>query len=385
MKRFISYFFIFIIFSPLFIICLTGGFFVGNQIETGYKQWPSKPILQGIIIPSNYINEFEVAFLDRFPFKSFLIKVIGQIEYSVFKVAKEVVVGTDGWLTDKVTHKDRLVRLDAVDNAVIEKTIIKLAKLQNYIENHGGKFVIIVVPLKSTIYSEKFSQTDFINRGSISALDRFQQALEKNKIPFIDLKKTLFDEKSEIPLFYKTDVHWNSAGVTIAAKSIISYLSILSGNKSSIWQENIQKTSFEFSGGEAASIPTFIPIKEFAPRWSGQADFIKLSPGIFGIEGGDTFMGINHSKALIPNTLMFGNSFMLEYPGVGYHNYFKKSQELLDYKYFSKVLDYVNRNTKIYILHLYETQLLFHLMDLNSPYWDNRIDDLPLKKEFKYK
>jgi hypothetical protein len=57
----------------------------------------------------------------------------------------------------------------------------------------------------------------------------------------------------------------------------------------------------------------------------------------------------------------------------------------LDYKYFSKVLDYVNRNTKIYILHLYETQLLFHLMDLDSPYWDNRIEDLPLKKGFRYK
>jgi hypothetical protein len=108
-------------------------------------------------------------------------------------------------------------------------------------------------------------------------------------------------------------------------------------------------------------------------------------PGPLGIQGGDTFMGINHSKALIPNTLMFGNSFMLEYPGVGYHNYFKKSQELLDYKYFSKVLDYVNRNTKIYILHLYETQLLFHLMDLDSPYWDKRIEYLNLPDGFSYK
>lgn len=384
MKKYLAYIYIFLIFSPVFVVLLVDGIFSEKVSSYDPKPWPSKSFLRGVFNPSNYLNEVESAFIDRFPLKWYFIKILGQFEYSVFNVGKEVVVGSDGWLTDKVTYKDRLVRLDAIDNEVIENSIVKITKLNHFIENQGGKLVIAIVPLKTTIYPEYFNHSDHISRVPITALDRFQLALNKNKIAYVDIKRALLEAKGNTHLFYKTDVHWNSAGVSIAAKSIISYLSFVSGHKKNIWDENIQKSSFEFSGGEAASIPSFFPIKELAPRWSGQTDYIKLLPGPMGIEGGDTYIGVNQNKALLPNTLMFGNSFMLEYPGVGYHNYFKKSQELLDYQYFSKVLDYINRDTRIYILHLYETQLLFHLMDLNSSYWDKRIDGLSLPDQFSY-
>jgi hypothetical protein len=42
---------------------------------------------------------------------------------------------------------------------------------------------------------------------------------------------------------------------------------------------------------------------------------------------------------------------------------------------------------KIFTLHIYETQLLFHLLNPldNFNYWDKRIDNLPLPDNFVYK
>ena len=77
---------------------------------------------------------------------------------------------------------------------------------------------------------------------------------------------------------------------------------------------------------------------------------------------------------------------MLVYPTVGYHNYFSESDRVLDYEDFSRVLDYVKPRHKIFILQIYETQLLRHLFAPDSVhYWDKRIDALPLPAGFEYR
>jgi hypothetical protein len=108
------------------------------------------------------------------------------------------------------------------------------------------------------------------------------------------------------------------------------------------------------------------------------------------VEGGPTpvevWNGTDVKRALLPPSIMFGNSFMLLYPDTGYPNYFSESSRVLDYQHFSKALDYVKPAHKIFILHVYETQLLFHVLPPDSyAYWDKRVQDFPLPDGFVYK
>jgi hypothetical protein len=59
---------------------------------------------------------------------------------------------------------------------------------------------------------------------------------------------------------------------------------------------------------------------------------------------------ITRGVALLPPLLLFGNSYMLTLETVGFHNYFSKTTRVLDYTDFNKVLDYVEDDTKIFIL-----------------------------------
>lgn len=249
MKKAIVILYLLLIFIPVTSVLFNEISISDISSSNKFKLWPKKSFLQGVFTPSNYINELELAFVDRLPFKVELLKFLGQIEYSFFNVAKEVIIGNDGWLTDRITSKDRLVRLDSIDDEVIKKTIIRIKKLQYYIESHGGKFVITIVPLKPSIYPEHFRDKEYLSRPDLTGLDRFQLALKNNNISYVDLKTPLISSKGETPLFYKTDVHWNSAGVTIAAKEILAYLSFITRNSSYLWQENADKSTFEFSGG----------------------------------------------------------------------------------------------------------------------------------------
>jgi hypothetical protein len=88
----------------------------------------------------------------------------------------------------------------------------------------------------------------------------------------------------------------------------------------------------------------------------------------------ERFTSTNPQKSLLPKTIMFGNSFMLNYRNAGMQNYFKEFDQILDYTYFKNLNEYVNDQHQVVILHLYETQVLFHLIqgDQNS-YWPKDI------------
>lgn len=133
-------------------------------------------------------------------------------------------------------------------------------------------------------------------------------------------------------------------------------------------------------------MPLLFPKSEITQAWtSANQGYTERMVG-----DGETaikvYTGTDKTRALLPPSIMFGNSFMLQYPSVGYHNYFSESTRVLDYQFFKNVLDYIKPEHKIFILHIYETQLLFHVLPPDSSnYWDKRIQNLPLPIGFKYK
>jgi hypothetical protein len=329
----------------------------------------------------------EKYFSDHFSLRDVLLRLNAQFEYSVLNRAREVVIGKNGWLCDKKVFVEQLPKLDKMSNEDVKKGVIKLKKLQYYLQTKGIKFLIVVIPMKATVYPEMFPSR-YTKRPKLTTLQRFQNSLKNNGIEYIDALSILNNKKLEEDVYFKTDMHFNSVGSSYIAEAIVNHFSndLL---KKDLWNEPINKSKILFSGGSAKNMPTLIEISENTPLWQAKnnnwINFMydknkKVAP--FGAH-----KTLDTHRTLLPPSIMFGNSFMLRYPSVGYQNNFSISYNILDYSFFKNALDYIKPQHKSFILHVYETQLLFHLLDKldGFNYWDKRIDKLPLPSDFIYK
>lgn len=347
-------------------------------------EWPHESTWVGLRDGAGYATTVERFFSDQFPLRDLMLRSLGQFEYSVLGRSREVIIGKDGWLSDKKVLTEQLHQLDRVNDEQIKVSVLQLKRLQHWLQGRGVDFLMVIVPMKPSIYAGKFPEK-YVQRPEQTGLQRFQTALDNNDIPFLDVLSILNEHKSERQLFYKTDIHWNTVGISYAAEAMVNHFSSRTLGKR-IWNERIIKSEQEFSGEELTTMPLLFPKPEITPTWT------PANPGYTERMVGDgeaavkVFTGIDKTRALLPPSIMFGNSFMQIYPDVGFHNYFSESTRVLDYQFFKKILDYIKPEHRIFILHIYETQLLFHILppdDYN--YWDKRIQYLPLPVGFKYK
>ena len=346
-------------------------------------EWPKDGLWKGLWDGSSYSTKVESYFSDHFPLRDLFLRSLGQFEYSILGNSREVIIGKEGWLSDKEVLGEQLHKLDKVDDAQIKSSILKLKQLQLWLGERGVDFLMVIIPVKPSIYPEKYPKR-YIKRPAQTGLDRFQAALDKNGIPYIDSLSILKKHKNEIPVFYKTDVHWNTVGAYYEAEAIVNYFSNKALAKP-IWNESINASIKADVGGELKSMALLFPQPDMAPKWeTTNPSYIETVDGT-GETAVKVFRGLDKNRAQLPPLLMFGNSFMLDYPSVGFHNYFQESTRVLDYQFFRQALDYIKPKHKLLILHIYETQLLFHILPPdNFNYWDKRIEKLPLPSEFHY-
>jgi hypothetical protein len=350
--------------------------------------WPAGNLLAGPVTDKGYTTKVEAYFADNFPLRDLLLRVHGQLEYSLLGVAREVIVGRDGWLSDKKILAEHLHQLDQVDEVQIQAGVLQLKRLQYWLEQRGVRFLMVVVPVKPTVYPEQYP-AKYKRRTERLGLEKFQEALALNTIPFVDVHREMKKHKGGENLYYRTDMHWNSVGVTRTAQAIVDRLSTdILGR--AIWAEDMKRVQEPYYGEELRSIPLLFPRREVTPVWASRsASPLKEVPE----PTLEVFRPADTRRALLPPSIMFGNSFMLAYPTVGYHNYFVESSRVLDYQFFMKALDYVKPHHKIFVLHLYETQLQYHVMPTGrakawsgfAQYWDKRIENLPLPPGYAYR
>ncbi|WP_333805648.1 alginate O-acetyltransferase AlgX-related protein [Sulfurospirillum sp.] len=335
--------------------------------------------------PSTYI-QIEKYYNDNFPLRDLFLRLNGQFEYSIFGRSKEVIVGDNGWLSDKKLSTVQIAALDKLSDQDIEKAIIKLKKLQTYCNDQGIYFMLVIIPVKPTVYAKKFPEK-LTKREYPIMLEKFQNTLQENDIPYIDALNILRSISLQYDVFYKTDMHFNTIGSTYIAKEIVNHLSRHYMNKD-LWDVKTNKGVIKnFNGNESSSLPLIYTVNEDAPAWNAEkTNFTQyMYTSNKKVKEYEAYRTTSKDEELFPPMMMFGNSFMLTYPSVGLLNYFSQSYRVLDYEYFRSVLDYIEPKNKIFILHVYETQLLFHIMDEKSNYWDKRIDALPLPDKFIYK
>ena len=83
---------------------------------------------------------------------------------------------------------------------------------------------MVIVPNKSTIYSEYMPDTIRKFRDT-TRLDQFMEHMRRHsRVSVLDLREALFKAKSNHPLYWKTDSHWNSYGAYIGYTEIMRRL-----------------------------------------------------------------------------------------------------------------------------------------------------------------
>ena len=310
--------------------------------------------------------------VENFPIKKLSVSLISEFEYRIFNRSNNVIVGEDGFLSDKVVV-EQLLELDKMQENDFKEPIRRLKNIKEYLENRGQNFLVVIVPLKPTIYKEKFPGP--VSERQDIGLFKFQGEMQKNDIQFVDLHNTLFKARNKHVIYHKTDVHWNNVGSAIAVKEIINYLSMAKFEKE-LYSEEYTTSSMKLTGGESTSMALLKPISETYIKWNAKPSYyIETEVN----ESGDSlekFFGTDPNKAILPKTLMFGNSYMNYYRDAGLQNYFKEFDQVLDYSSFKNFTKIVSAKYELVVLNIYESQILFHMIEGdNYNYWPNDLLD----------
>lgn len=340
--------------------------------------------LRGLLVKSLGSNELLVKFgkaiwdrddainvatdrvVENFPVKKVSVSLISEVEYRLFNRSNNVIIGIDGFLSDKVVI-EQLLELDKMQANNFKKPVRRLKSIQEYLESRGQKFLVVIIPLKPTIYKAKFPGpvSERLNFGFL----KFQNEMQKEGIAYINLYNSLNEASSEEVIYHKTDAHWNNIGSAIAVKEIINYLSLRNFGKN-IYDEKYEISSMKFIGGESTSMALLKPLSENYIRWNSKPEYnieMELTKNGDSLE---KFYGTNPTKAILPKTLMFGNSYMNYYRDAGLQNYFQEFDQVLDYTSFKNFSKLVLSEHELVILNLYESQILFHMVEGdNYNYW----------------
>ena len=159
----------------------------------------------------DYFEEFGSWFSDHMAFRQQFVNANARMRSTLLKTSADddVIVGSDGWLYYGGTVDDYL-RINTLSERGIANICRNLQLISDYCGANGAKFVFTVAPNKNTLYPEHMPY-NYVPSASDSNYERLADELSGEGF-FCDMKKTLLETDSSIPLYHKTDTHWNNLG-----------------------------------------------------------------------------------------------------------------------------------------------------------------------------
>lgn len=139
------------------------------------------------------------------------------------------IYGKDQWLFYKNVNDGESYRDYVGDNAFEEAELQNIADflvdMAKQVESTGAEFVIMIIPNKEIVYSEYMPS--YIQRVSaVTRTDKLVKYLKENTdITILYLKDKYMEYKDEVPLFYKTDTHFNLVGSMISVQELVAEVS----------------------------------------------------------------------------------------------------------------------------------------------------------------
>ena len=171
-----------------------------------------------------YPRKFEHYFDDHFPFRTQLIQGHNYLRIKILKESDQhfVVMGRDGWLfyTGEKLLEDFCGQVPYTDEKMEGFRLMVEAK-RDWLAARGIPYIFVIPPNKQTIYPEHMAENFLRARGRtrMDQLMAFMQA--HSDVTIVDLRQPLIEAKSQDPLYYLTDTHWNDLGALIGYGEIM--------------------------------------------------------------------------------------------------------------------------------------------------------------------
>jgi len=219
--------FILILFLPLLLL-VTGTGKTGSTWENKSKApelFPEEGFQKGL---ENFGNYFE----KNFPFRRKMLYRRNYFYSKIFGVSpvERVIIGKNKWLFLKRLNESGLevdysTSIDGFRKDELEYWFNTFYERYQFLKKRGIELLIVIVPNKSTVYTEYLPDSLQKVTGGIRAEELTEYLLKNSDIQVLNLRAILLNGKKDHQVYHRTDSHWTHFGAWLAYREIILHLS----------------------------------------------------------------------------------------------------------------------------------------------------------------
>jgi hypothetical protein len=313
--------------------------FTDDGTNTENREMVSFPALR-LDYLDPFPKDFQAYYNDHFKWRNPLISIYSKYNLNIMEkspIPDKLVLGKERWLFRKEGN-DIYRGSTQFSPAELESIRKELEFRKNYVESKGAKYYFVIAPLKQNIYPEFLP--DYLNKvNPLTQTENLLNYLEQQStLDIINLKDSLFSAKlkTDKPLFYKTDNHWNAYGAFLASEYLLSHLRKDFPNLKPLDQKDYE-IDWEDSYGRilAAWLKMQDDFRELIPTvtYSGKERILKVEkpyrqPHKFSDEK-EFCISYSSTDSLAPSMMMVRESFGREVIPV-FSKYFSESIYIFD-------------------------------------------------------
>lgn len=226
--------FLIIIFITILLLPLFDSIFKVSPVEDLFEKRilaknPKNPTNLKELL--NFPKKYENYFNDNYGFRKSFILLNDKMMDKLFNESPDsrAITGKENWLYfDNLNSLLDAIGRAKLDQELIDKGVESFADNWKKLKKRNIEYLVVIAGDKSTIYPEYLP--GYLKPKGPHRIDLFIEALIKKypNFPIIDLRPILLDAKSkeDVPLYHKTDTHWNLRGSYIGYEAIMKKLNI---------------------------------------------------------------------------------------------------------------------------------------------------------------
>lgn len=134
-------------------------------------------------------------------------------------------MGEDGWFYTEEYASTMLTEISEYNKTKIIDYAEKVRMLKDKLEASGKQFLYVITPSKAEVYPENLPARYHMllqDRVHIqNNYDFLKEQLTLQGVSYIDMTTILKEQKSEIPFFSKTGIHWNYYASALCAEQVV--------------------------------------------------------------------------------------------------------------------------------------------------------------------
>ncbi|HEY6237236.1 MAG TPA: hypothetical protein VIW69_19190 [Candidatus Elarobacter sp.] len=178
----------------------------------------------GALATGGWERDAEREIADAFPLRKQLIQSYDYAKFAWLGDAPRdaVIRGRDGWLFLGSEERTYLTDPHAASDAELTQLANVYAARAAWCARHGARYVFLLAPNKSTIYSQELPPG--MTRVTPTPADRLLPLLRARGIRTIDPREALIAASRKGEVYSKGDTHWNDAGAYVAYRATIAAL-----------------------------------------------------------------------------------------------------------------------------------------------------------------